>query len=85
MKQIGSSGKISKTEYREWPIFETIRKEEGFMNTFSEIFGEPLLTEEIVTSQDSTVATTTKAPTNFSLDDITDAEFSFMSPAKKPN
>jgi hypothetical protein len=84
MKQMGASGKISKTDFREWPIFEGIRKEQSFMNIFSEIFGEPFIAEEIVTSQDNQEAST-KALSNFSLDDISNADFSFGPLTTKPN
>lgn len=43
MKSLGRESEIlSKDHYRDWPIFQKIRKEERFRNTFSEVFGEPL-------------------------------------------
>ena len=40
MKKIGNDGQIDKTNYREWPIFTKIRKEQKFQDTYKEIFNE---------------------------------------------
>lgn len=43
MKSLGKDSEIlSKDHYRDWPIFQAIRKEEGFKKVFFEIFEEPL-------------------------------------------
>lgn len=43
MKSLGQESEIlSKDHYRDWPIFQKIRKEEAFKKTFKEVFGEPL-------------------------------------------
>ena len=43
MKSLGKESEIlSKDHYRDWPIFQKIRKEEAFKKTFKEVFGEPL-------------------------------------------
>lgn len=41
VKKIGKNGDISKTSYREWPLFREFRLSEGFIRTFEEVFGEP--------------------------------------------
>jgi hypothetical protein len=42
MIKIGPRGEITKTAYREWPLFKEIRKSSDFGKTFEDIFGEPL-------------------------------------------
>jgi hypothetical protein len=42
MKEIGVNAKeVSKKDYRDWPLFRSIKKEQKFLETFQEIFGEP--------------------------------------------
>lgn len=40
MRKIGKNGDVDKTDYREWPIFSTIRKESEFQKVYKEIFEE---------------------------------------------
>lgn len=43
MKELGKDNKhITISSYREWPIFQKLRQEEGFISVFKEIFGEEL-------------------------------------------
>ncbi len=42
MQEIGVNyNEIGKSEYREWPLFKEIRKENRFVELFEQIFGEP--------------------------------------------
>lgn len=43
MKKIGKKGDIGKIEYKEWPLFEKIRKEKKFKKVYREIFKEDCL------------------------------------------
>lgn len=45
VKKLGVNGDITASDYREWPLFKEYRKDEGFLNIFEEIFGEPLYKE----------------------------------------
>jgi hypothetical protein len=40
MKKIGKDGEVDKENYRTWPLFLKLRKEEKFKETYQEIFGE---------------------------------------------
>ena len=40
MKKIGKDGKVDKENYRTWPLFLKLRKEDRFKETYKEIFGE---------------------------------------------
>lgn len=40
MKKIGSDGEVDKEDYRSWPLFFQLRKQEKFKKTFKEIFKE---------------------------------------------
>jgi hypothetical protein len=48
MRAIGANGSVTKTDYREWPLFREIRKAPEFAATFEELFGEPLQRPETV-------------------------------------
>jgi hypothetical protein len=39
MKQIGASGSVAKTDYRDWPVFKEFVKRDEFLSTFKEVFG----------------------------------------------
>ena len=43
MKKIGAADDPGKHAYRTWPLFEWMRKKEGFRSAFEFIFGEPLV------------------------------------------
>jgi len=45
MKLVVNSDRIKKTDFREWPVFDFIRDNEGFRAKFLEVFGEPLRAE----------------------------------------
>lgn len=49
MKQIGTTGNVSKSDYREWPLFEGLRDEPAFRATFEQIFDEPFVTQDVIT------------------------------------
>ena len=57
----GEDQKISKQEFRDWPVFDQMRTEEKFRNEFERVFGEPLLSEA--------TAVTEKAPALEPVDD----------------
>lgn len=40
MKKIGKDGEVDKENYRTWPLFLKLRKEDRFKETYKEIFGE---------------------------------------------
>jgi len=40
MIKIGDNGKVSKEDYKTWPLFLELRKEEKFKETFKEVFNE---------------------------------------------
>lgn len=46
MHNIGSKGKIGKSEYMEWPLFKEFRKSKQFLTAFEEIFKKPSITVE---------------------------------------
>lgn len=42
MQEIGNNYyEVGKSDYREWPLFKEIRKENRFLEVFEQIFGEP--------------------------------------------
>ncbi|MGY4297140.1 hypothetical protein ACVWXN_005235 [Bradyrhizobium sp. i1.4.4] len=43
MQKIGRSGHPDADEYRSWPVFRGMRKDERFANAFQATFGEPLV------------------------------------------
>ncbi len=52
MKEIGVNVKeVSKKDYRDWPLFKSIKKEQNFLETFQEIFGEPYNKVEQIDSE----------------------------------
>jgi hypothetical protein len=53
MCSIGNNSSPSKTEYREWPLFEGYRKMSFFKDAFKEIFGEELIVAEVITPDKS--------------------------------
>ena len=40
MKKIGDKGEVDKFDYKEWPLFYSIRKKKEFKETYKEIFNE---------------------------------------------
>jgi len=40
MKKIGKNGNVSKTEYKQWPLFKKIREKKEFKKVYKEIFKE---------------------------------------------
>lgn len=47
MRELGKSNKrLNITAYREWPIFQLLRKEKDFESVFIELFGEKIETEK---------------------------------------
>jgi hypothetical protein len=51
MKRIGNSGTVTKNQYADWPLFCDWRKEELFLSTYAEIFGETFSVKAEVVSQ----------------------------------
>lgn len=47
MRKIGKSGDVKMVDYRTWPLFNNIRKEEEFKKVFFEIFNEEYTVIEI--------------------------------------
>lgn len=47
MKKIGDDGEVDKENYRSWPLFFKLRKEEKFKETFKEIFKQEYKALEI--------------------------------------
>jgi len=41
MTKIGNKGDVSKSDYKEWPLFREFRESEEFQTSFEAIFGEP--------------------------------------------
>jgi hypothetical protein len=40
MRKIGNNGDVDQFDYKQWPLFCKIRKEQGFLDVFKEIFNE---------------------------------------------
>jgi hypothetical protein len=40
MRRIGRDGPVDQTDYRDWPIFRNLRKQETFLTDYEDIFGE---------------------------------------------
>lgn len=47
MKRLGINDEVSKTAYRDWPLFIQFRKSDTFMTTYEEIFSEPFKAAEV--------------------------------------
>jgi hypothetical protein len=43
MRLIGAKGEVSKSDYRDWPLFRDFRDTAAFKEAFQEIFGEPVV------------------------------------------
>lgn len=53
MVELGNNNKVlTAAAYREWPIFQKIRKESKFSDTFQEIFGEELGVQQEITIEE---------------------------------
>lgn len=48
MHSIGISGDVSKSAYRDWPLFEGLRENPAFTDAFREIFGEEMSIPEVI-------------------------------------
>lgn len=53
MKRVGKDGAVDKHSYRDWPLFRDFRKQEIFLQTYSEVFGTPFATAAEVKKTDS--------------------------------
>lgn len=40
MRRIGRDGPVSQSHYRDWPLFKNLRKQDLFLKTYLEVFGE---------------------------------------------
>jgi hypothetical protein len=45
--EMGKGGEIGLPEFRQWPIFRRLRMDRKFAEAVAEVFGEPLLKEEV--------------------------------------
>jgi hypothetical protein len=43
MKRVTDSGKMTIRNFRDWPVFENVRKDSKFVEAFEREFGEKLL------------------------------------------
>jgi hypothetical protein len=46
IKEIGSNGSVTDTDYQEWPVFKNVRETEHFRKAYEDVFGkqfEPLI------------------------------------------
>jgi len=39
MKQAGSNGPVSSSDFKDWPVFRGVIDDKGFIDTYEEIFG----------------------------------------------
>ena len=53
MRRIGKVGPVSKSQYRDWPLFREWRKQELFLSTYAEIFGEEFAVKTEVMSMEA--------------------------------
>lgn len=53
MKHIGKKGPVQKSQYRDWPLFKELRKQEAFGKVYEEIFGEPFSADVSVKRNDA--------------------------------
>jgi len=49
MQRIGTTGVVSRIDYRDWPLFQQLRTKAEFLKAYGEVFGEPY--QEIVASE----------------------------------
>lgn len=40
MRRVGNDGPVSQTDYRDWPLFKNLRKQEVFLTTYAQVYGE---------------------------------------------
>jgi hypothetical protein len=64
IREMGKSGDLGIPELRQWPIFKRVRTDQKFAQAVAEVFGEPLLREEVdakvpVTVEDQVESSTT--------------------------
>jgi hypothetical protein len=52
MKRIGRDGLVDQTGYRDWPLFRNLRKQEVFLTTYEEVFGEAFAAKSEVKKQE---------------------------------
>jgi hypothetical protein len=50
MRTLHKIGKLSMQEYREWPLFQSLRKQPVFIETFKSLFGESLSLDQTISS-----------------------------------
>jgi hypothetical protein len=60
MKQIGTSGEVTKENYEDWPLFNKFRRTDKFLETYREIFKTSLEVRTVP----SEVASTLSLPQN---------------------
>lgn len=68
MKQLGDKSEVlNQSSYREWPIFNQIRKEKEFAETFKNIFGQDLNENQTIkvedTKNEESLSSITEKPT----------------------
>jgi hypothetical protein len=52
MKRIRGDGPVHQTDYRDWPLFQNFRKQDPFLKTYEDIFGEAFTHGAEVTNKD---------------------------------
>lgn len=53
MKRIGKEGPVSKSQYRDWPLFREWREQKLFLTTYAEVFGEEFVIKTEVKSKEA--------------------------------
>ncbi len=53
MRRIGKNGAVDQNDYRDWPLFREWRKEDLFLQTYLEVFGEPFAQHSVKTHETS--------------------------------
>ncbi|MFC2968608.1 hypothetical protein [Acidimangrovimonas pyrenivorans] len=59
MRNLGAKGAISASDFRDWPVFHSVRNKPEFSATFEEVFAEPLLLKQTIKSDLDDGKTTT--------------------------
>lgn len=52
MDEAVSTNKLGKSQFRDWPVFRSIKENEKFAEKYKSVFGEPLVTNEATEHKD---------------------------------
>jgi len=44
---LAAAGELTKGQFREWPVFDWVRKHDDVVMTFGRVFGEPIQSESV--------------------------------------